>query len=85
MRAAFIKGVALLACVVLGACASIDTLSPEREADLVRRASERAELMFSGDYEWAWEYSSPNYRSVFPKHLFAKQFSSNLERRLTGV
>ncbi len=77
--------IALLMSSILSGCASFNTLSAKNEALLKQRVSERSELIFAGDYDGAWEYSSPNYRSVFPKHLFRQQFSSGLERRLTGV
>ncbi len=85
MRAWFQHLSILFFCILMTACAGFGGLSEESERLLKQRVAERSEYLFRGDYERAWEYFSPNYRSVFPKHLFAKQFSTDLERRLTGV
>lgn len=70
---------------LLTACSPSNELSEESQNALRERVIERWQLMISGDYEAAWEYSTPNYRSVFSKQLFAKQFSNTLDRELTGV
>jgi len=70
---------------LLTACAPSNELSPESENALRERVIERWQFMIAGDYEAAWEYSTPNYRSVFSKQLFVKQFSNTLDRELTGV
>ena len=45
----------------------------QREA-LELRVEERWRARIAHDWEKAWEYTSPAYREVFPKHLYVKKF-----------
>ena len=60
-------------------------LTPEQVTALEQRVRERWQALSSRDYETVWEYSTPVYRSVFPKDLYVLQFSYAVERELTGV
>ncbi|MEP6389135.1 MAG: hypothetical protein ABJ056_04340 [Halioglobus sp.] len=66
-------------------CSQPQELTPELEAQLQERATERWQLIIAKDYEGAWELMTPNYRRIFPKHLYSKNFSEMLERELTEV
>ncbi len=65
--------------------ATPEGLSAEQVAALEQRAKERWQALSTRDYARAWEFSTPNYRSVFPKELYALQFSYAVDRELTGV
>ena len=57
---------------------------PQEEA-LVQRVEGKWRAMEAWDYGAAYEYTTPNYRRIFPKHLYSKNFSEMLERELTEV
>ena len=63
----------------------VDGLSPEQVAALEQRVRERWQALSARDYESTWEFSTPVYRSIFPKDLYVLQFSYTVERELTGV
>jgi hypothetical protein len=75
--------------MLLGACADepkySQALSPEQTKALELRAEERWLARIAHDWGAAWEYSSPAYREVFPKHLYVKKFSYTANWELTGV
>ena len=60
-------------------------LSPEQQAALLQRVEERWQARIAWDWDKAWEYTSPSYREVFPKHLYGKNFSYAVEWELTGA
>ena len=60
-------------------------MTAEQVAALEQRVKERWQALSAADYGRAWEFSTPNYRSVFPKELYVLQFSYAVDRRLTGV
>lgn len=60
-------------------------MTPEQVAALEQRAKARWQALTTRDYARAWEFSTPNYRSVFPKELYVLQFSYAVDRQLTGV
>lgn len=53
--------------------------------DLQKRVEERWQARIAHDWGRAWEYSSPAYREVFPKHLYVKKFSYTADWELTGI
>jgi hypothetical protein len=60
-------------------------LSQAQVSELEQRARERWQALSAGDYGKVWEYSTPVYRSIFPKELYVLQFSYVVERELTGL
>ena len=76
---------ALAMAVLMAGCSQPQELTPELELQLQERAAERWQLIIAKDYEGAWELMTPNYRRIFPKHLYSKNFSEMLERELTAV
>ncbi len=79
---------ALLA-LLLSACDQApeqgDTLSESQIEALEIRVEERWSARIAHDWGKAWEYSSPAYREVFPKHLYVKKFSYTADWELTGL
>ncbi len=65
--------------------AAPEGLSADQAARLEQRVQARWQALSRSDYSKAWEYSTPVYRSVFPKDLYALQFSYAVERELTAV
>jgi hypothetical protein len=53
--------------------------------ELQKRVEERWQARIAHDWGKAWEYSSPAYREVFPKHLYVKKFSYTADWELTGI
>ena len=84
VKAASVLLVLGLALAIVG-CSQPQELTPELETQLQQRATERWRLIIAKDYEGAWELMTPNYRRIFPKHLYSKNFSEMLERELTEV
>lgn len=70
---------------VPAASESVDGLSSQQLAALEARVRERWQTLSARDYESTWEFSTPLYRSIFPKDLYVLQFSYTVERELTGV
>ena len=60
-------------------------LGAEQVQQLENRVEERWQARIAHDWDAAWEYSSPAYREVFPKHLYVKKFSYTANWELTGV
>ena len=60
-------------------------LSADQLAALDQRVRQRWQAMAARDYARVWEYSTPVYRSIFSKDLYALQFSYAVQRELTGV
>ncbi len=85
-----LKGVArwlpvlLLASVFYG-CGQPQELSAEQVAHLEQRVRDRWQAKSEHDFESVWEYSTPNFRRSFPKHLYRQQFSYSVNWELTGV
>jgi hypothetical protein len=79
---------AVVLCAMLPAPAWADGpqgLSGAQVAALEQRVRERWQALSASDYGRAWEFSTPVYRGIFPKELYALQFSYAVERQLTGV
>jgi len=68
-----------------GRAAVPEGLTADQVDALEQRVRERWSALSSRDYAKAWEYSTPLYRSIFPKDLYVLQFSYTVERELTGV
>jgi len=60
-------------------------LTEEQVAALEQRVRARWQALSERDYDKVWEYSTPVYRSIFPKDLYVLQFSYAVDRWLTGV
>ena len=65
--------------------APVQGLSAVQVAALEKRVEQRWEALVARDYAAAYAFSTPVYRSVFPKDLYVLQFSYAVERQLTGV
>jgi len=63
----------------------VEGLSAAQVAALEKRVEERWQALVARDYAAAYGFSTPVYRSVFPKDLYVLQFSYAVERELTGV
>lgn len=71
--------------LTLNGCSRPQELTPALELQLQERVTERWRLIIGKDYEGAWELTTPNYRRIFPKHLYSKNFSEMIDRELTEV
>lgn len=60
-------------------------LTEEQRQVLRDRVEQRWQARIAHDWGKAWEYSSPAYREVFPKHLYVKKFSYTADWELTGI
>lgn len=70
---------------VLAGCSESQTLSESQRLALEERVRERWQALASRDFEKAWEFTSPNYRAIFPKQLYVKKFSYAVKWELTGI
>jgi hypothetical protein len=84
-RAIFAVLVAGLLALSLGGCSDPDELSAEQAAALEERVRARWQTIIDRDFEKTWEFATPNYRGIFPKHLYANNFSYGVKWELTGV
>ena len=89
MLAKILRPLMLLLTVFLAACdqpaeESTELNDAQRNA-LELRVEERWRARIAQDWEKAWEYTSPAYREVFPKHLYVKKFSYTANWELTGL
>ena len=84
-----LRVIGLIAFTLLAGCMDkseeSQELSPEQVKALEMRVEERWHARIAHDWGAAWEYSSPAYREVFPKHLYVKKFSYTANWELTGV
>jgi len=62
-----------------------EKLTEAQRKALEARVEERWQARIAHDWGKAWEYSSPAYREVFPKHLYVKKFSYTADWELTGI
>ena len=80
---------ALSLMVALSGCQKAPVESDELTAEQIQaleiRVEERWQARIAHDWGKAWEYSSPAYREVFPKHLYVKKFSYTADWELTGL
>ena len=84
--AGLLGGSILLLCLASGVgCSNSGELSDERQAALKHRVEERWLALEARDFGKAWEYMTPSYRAIFPKHLYVEKFSYAVEWELTGV
>jgi hypothetical protein len=60
-------------------------LTEAQRATLLERVSEYWRAIESKDYATAYEYTTPNYRRVFPKNMFLNKFGYSLQSELTAV
>jgi hypothetical protein len=80
--------IALLSLALLSGCSrgpTEETLSLEEEAALIERVSQRWHAMEAKDFEAVYEYMTPNYRSIFPKHMFLNNLGYDVNWELTEV
>ena len=63
---------------------SVDWNAQQQQA-LEKRVRDRWLALGAHDFSAAWEFTSPNYRAAFPKHLYVKKFSYATEWELTDV
>ena len=80
------RGLAMaLLLALLTGCVSTGELTEIQRSELELRVRERWQALEDRDFEKAWDYTSPNYRAIFSKQLYAKKFSYAVEWELTGV
>jgi hypothetical protein len=74
--------------VVLGlsvGCSRKPDWNEAQRTALEQRVRLRWQALEARDFNKAWEFSSPNYRAIFPKQLYVRNFSYAVEWELTGV
>jgi len=82
---AFLALLLVLALAPPARSAPPEGMTSQQVAALEQRVKERWQALSARDYARVWEFSTPNYRSVFPRELYVLQFSYAVDRRLTGV
>ena len=89
MNISLIKTTLFIACVlsllILLGCAGQAVLTQELQDKLVERIERRWEFYGAKDYIGAWDFSTPEYRKIFPRESYYKNFHGLLELELTGV
>ena len=73
---------------LLAACSSSEEPSDSADPDLERlkiRVEQRWQARTVRDWEAAWEYTTPNYRAIFPKRLYINKFSYAVDSELTAI
>ncbi len=79
---------ALLIALSMTAGCSREEAPSAAEPDLERleqRVRERWQAKIARDFDRVWEYATPNYRKIFPKELYRRQFSYALDWELTSI
>jgi len=66
-------------------CSEPRELTTEQAVALEQRVRDRWQTLVNRDFDAAWEFETPNYRSVFSKSMYRQQFSYSVEWELTGV
>lgn len=79
----------VLALTFIAGCSSLAPqpreLSAADVAALEERVRARWQTLIDRDFEAAYEFASPNYRAVFSKGMFIRNFSYTLDWQLTAV
>ncbi len=75
----------ILPALIFAGCAGQPILTEELKQVLVERIERRWEFYSSKDYSGAWEFSTPEYKKIFPRETYYKNFYGLLEYELTGV
>jgi hypothetical protein len=68
-----------------GVAADSPGLTPEQAQALEERVRARWQTKVERDFGRTWEFSTPNFRDVFPKTLYVQKFSYMVEWELTSV
>ena len=74
-----------LAGILMTACASNPAENESVRAELLERVESRWEALVARDWNRAYAYTSPAYRSVFSPELYRQKFSYQVEWELTSV
>ena len=75
----------ILSLLILLGCAGQAVLTQELKDNLVERIERRWKFYSVGDYSGTWDFSTPEYRRIFPRESYYKNFHGLLEFELTGV
>ena len=78
----------LFSCTFLVACGDSEPDQTLEKPDMTRleqRVEQRWQARINRDWGKAWEYTTPNYRGIFPKRLYINKFSYAVDWELTGV
>ena len=75
----------ILSLSILLGCAVQSVLTQELQDKLVERIERRWEFYAVRDYPGTWDFSTPEYKRIFPKESYYKNFHGLLELELTGV
>ena len=75
----------VLTLLILFGCAGQAVLTQELQYKLVERIERRWEFYAVRDYTGTWDFSTPEYRRIFPRESYYKNFHGLLEMELTGV
>jgi hypothetical protein len=60
-------------------------MTPELEATLLNRATERWHALEKKDFAAAYQYTTPKYRRIFSKALYVNKFSYAVDWELTDM
>jgi len=71
--------------IVFQGCASQSMLTDLLKQDLVQRVELRWGLLAGRDYIDAWQFSTPEYKKLFPQNTYYINFHGMIEYELTGV
>jgi hypothetical protein len=71
--------------LLLAACGPPDTLSDEQIIALEDRVYARWQTKIARDFKKTWEFATPAYRAVFPRHFYPFKYSYTVEWELTGI
>ena len=74
-----------LSLLILLGCAGPSVLTQELQDNLVERIERRWEFYAVRDYSGAWDFSTPEYKRIFPRESYYKNFHGLLDLELTGV
>ena len=64
----------VLSLLILLGCAGQAVLTQELQDGLVERIERRWEFYSIGDYPSTWDFSTPEYRRIFPRESYYKNF-----------
>ena len=75
----------VLSLLILLGCVGQAVLTQELQDKLIERIGLRWQFYVARDYTGVWEFSTPEYRKIFPRETYYKNFHGLLELELTGV
>ena len=80
-----VSALALCCAMILTGCTGPRTMTDAMQEELLSRVEARWRALEANDFDTAYGFTSPAYRSVFSKSMYRHRFSTQIIRQLTDI